>query len=179
MNIGFWRMEAGDCIFKELLEMDEYKTEAKKFIEETGTTFKAEFLRHGLYFPGDKESRDIYKITLTRGSRGYSFNFGQSINASGKFIFWGPKGKELLQKKPSKAGYDCKRNKSYSEPGPYDVLAGMQKYDPGSFENFCGDFGYNTDSREAEKTYKAVVEEYQNLKMLYNEQELEVLQRIG
>jgi len=161
-----------------MLNMDEYETKAQKFMDKTNTGFKAEFLRNGPYFPGDKESRDIYKITLTRGSRSYSFNFGQSINASGKFIFWGPKGKELLQKKPSNTGYECKRNKEYSEPGPYDVLSCLQKYDPGSFEDFCGDFGYNTDSREAERTYKAVKEEYEQITRLYDEEELFFMREI-
>lgn len=36
-----------------------------------------------------------------------------------------------------------------------DALAGLE-----SFESFCGDFGYDTDSRKAEKIYKACKRAY-------------------
>lgn len=36
-----------------------------------------------------------------------------------------------------------------------DALCGFE-----SFESFCGDFGYDTDSRKAEKTYKACKRAY-------------------
>ncbi len=36
--------------------------------------------------------------------------------------------------------------------------------DDGSFEEFCGDCGYDTDSRKAERMYKAVAEQTERLK---------------
>lgn len=51
----------------------------------------------------------------------------------------------------------------YSQPSSYDLLACLTKYDPGTFEDFCGDFGYDIDSKKAEKTYRAVVKEYERL----------------
>ena len=63
--------------------MNEYEEQANKFLKDTNTTFKAEFLKHGLHFQDDKDTRDIYLITLQRGERVYKFNFGQSIAYSG------------------------------------------------------------------------------------------------
>lgn len=54
-------------------------------------------------------------------------------------------------------------------PTMYDVLACVQKYDVGSFEDFCGEFGYDTDSRRAERTYKAVCKEYAAVERLFGD----------
>jgi hypothetical protein len=63
-------------------------------------------------------------------------------------------------------------------PSAYDVLTCLTKCDPGTFENFCSDFGYDTDSRKAERTYKAVCDEWEQVSKLFNEQEIELLQEI-
>lgn len=63
-------------------------------------------------------------------------------------------------------------------PTLYDVLACLQKYDVGTFEDFCNEFGYDTDSRIAKKTYKAVVKEYDKMCSLFNNDELEILTEI-
>jgi len=65
------------------------------------------------------------------------------------------------------------------EPALYSVLACLQKYDVGSFEDFCSDFGYDEDSRTAEKTYKAVLKEWEAMERLFNNEELELLQLIN
>ena len=159
-----------------------YQEQGNKFLELTETTFNAEFLKHGKHFDDDKETRDIYKITLTRGERVFSFDFGQSINASGKYVTY--PGHNKVMKKPiygfgNVKGRDWDINKDYSEPNAYDVLTCLQKYDVGTLENFCSEFGYDEDSRKAEKIYKAVLNEYNNMKMLYSDQELEALQEVS
>lgn len=63
-------------------------------------------------------------------------------------------------------------------PTEYDVLACLTKYDPETFEDFCSVFGYDEDSRKAERIYEAVKEEYQNVAMLWNDSEIEELQEI-
>lgn len=63
-------------------------------------------------------------------------------------------------------------------PGAYDLLTGITKNDPGTFKDFCGDFGYDEDSRTAEKTYKAVCDEWQNVKTIWTDAEIEKLQEI-
>lgn len=126
----------------------EYIKQAEDFLKATKTTFKVKYLKHDIYFPGDKEYRDIYKITLRNSKSSYTFTFGQSIACQG------------------------------TEPTSYDVLACLQKYEVGSFEDFCGDFGYDTDSRRAEKTYKAVLKEYEGVCRLFTLEEIEKLAEI-
>lgn len=53
-------------------------------------------------------------------------------------------------------------------PDMYDVLACFVKYDPESYENFLSEYGY-ADNRNAEKTYKAVCKEYQNVEKLFGD----------
>lgn len=64
------------------------------------------------------------------------------------------------------------------EPTAYDLLSCLTKYDPGTFENFCADYGYDTDSRKAEKTYKEVMKEWENVSRIFSTDELEQLQEI-
>jgi hypothetical protein len=177
-----------------------YKKQANDFLTKTGVTFNAEFLKNDFHFPGDKDKRDIYKITLTRGTRSYSFDFGQSIVNSGFRLYLAghrnsinievPEDKRnyYLDKKNSyglgllcaKFGY-CARSDKFSYPvipNSYDVLTCLTKYDPCTFEDFCSAFGYDTDSRTAEKTYNAVKDEYLNLCALFTSDELEEMQEI-
>lgn len=55
------------------------------------------------------------------------------------------------------------------EPTMYDVLTCLTKYDPNTFEDFCSEFGYDTDSRAAERTHKAVVKEYEAVERLFGD----------
>ncbi len=169
-------------------QSNEYDKQAEQFLQDTGTTFKADFLTHGIYFDGDKDKRDIYQITLVQGERFYSFKFGQSINASGKYVIdadcWQGDNSysrgQRLHKKPFIIGQGKVHhiNKAFAKPTPYDVLAALQKNDIGTLEDFCGDFGYNTDSISASKTYNAVRDEFLNIERLYNTEEIEQLQEI-
>jgi len=63
-------------------------------------------------------------------------------------------------------------------PNAYDILTCLTKYDPGSFADFCGEYGYDEDSITAERTYKAVQEEYTKLSTLYSDAEMEEMAEI-
>lgn len=111
-----------------------------------------EYKRH---LSSDKESRCVFKITLKKGGKQFTFNFGQSI-AEGT-----------------------------NEPTLYDVLACLQKYDVGSFVDFCREFGYSgydqytgRIDKQSLKIYNAVVKEYEGMQRLFNSEELELLQII-
>ena len=55
----------------------------------------------------------------------------------------------------------------------------MTKYHPGSFENFCGDFGYDSDSRKALKIYNSVVRDWGKVSVFFTAEELKELEEIN
>jgi hypothetical protein len=129
----------------------DYQQQGIDFLKATQTVMNVKFLRNGKHFDDDKENRDIYEIELFRNDRSYKFEFGQSINDSGK---------------------------NRKKPTAYDVFSCLPKTDPGTFEDFCSEYGYDTDSRKAEKVYTAVKDEYLQLSRLYSEKELEQMSEI-
>lgn len=124
----------------------DYNAQTNKIAKKLGLTLKVISQKFGKYFPSDTDSRFIFKMKLQRGKKSYTFNYGQSIEMGS------------------------------NHPTMYDILSCLQKYEVGTFEDFCGDFGYDTDSRTAEKTYKAVCKEYEAMTRLFNQEELEKLQ---
>jgi hypothetical protein len=131
--------------------MNKYVKQAKDFLKETNSTLKIKYYDYGT-MPNwnDKEKRDIYKCTLKRDNKQFTITFRNSVFNTQNGIV----------------------------PNEYDVLACLQKYEVGNFENFCSEFGYSDDSISALKTYKACKKEYENLLRLYNENELEKAREI-
>ena len=149
--------------------------------------FECKFLENKFYFADDKKKRDIYEITLKRGNRKYTFKYGQSINNSQYY-------KDIINDRTYTLDGGC-RTGNYSitditkyiaegtglqliageNPKLYNILVCLQKYEVGTFEEFCSEFGYDVDSITAKKTYKAVVKEYDKLCSLFNDYELELL----
>ena len=70
-------------------------------------------------------------------------------------------------------------NTEFSEPTPYDVLTALTKNEPGTFQDFCDDFGYSNDSISAKKTYEAVRDEWLNVSRLFNNEEMKLLEEIN
>ena len=129
----------------------DYTKQAQDFLTKTGVKCSIKYKEYGKHFDDDKEKRNIYRVTLRKGKNSYSFNFGDSIA----------------------------RTQRGAKPNEYDVLVCLTKYEPGTFENFCGDFGYDTDSRRAEKTYKAVLKEYAEVCRIWTEAERAELAEIN
>jgi hypothetical protein len=151
--------------------INEYEKQANDFMAKVGATMETKLLGNMPYFDEDKESRDVYQVTLKRGGKVYSFRFGQSIAQSGEYVKRNPHGRTV---------YDHEiiwRKGGRIAPTAYDVLACVQKSDVGTFEDFCGEFGYDTDSRKAEKTYFAVQKEYKEINGLFGDV-IEELQEI-
>ena len=69
--------------------------------------------------------------------------------------------------------------KKAAVPSVYDVLACLSKCDPGTFEDFCSDFGYDDDSRTAERVYFAVQKEYTQLTRIFTPGQMEELAEIN
>lgn len=126
----------------------DYQQQAIDFANKYGVELEIGMARLGYHFEDDNQKRYIFPCTLTRDGKSYSFEFGQSIADGAK------------------------------EPTMYDILACMTKNDPYSFEDFCHEYGYDEDSRKAERTYEAVKEEWANVDDLFGDI-LEELQEIS
>lgn len=117
--------------------MTDYIKQANDFCEKYGV--KIEWEPTGKMINpnwGDKEKRNRWEFLIATNNGKYSGVFWDSIANS---------------------------KNGYPQPSSYDLLACLTKYDPGTFEDFCNEFGYDTDSKKAEKIYKAVVNEYAGL----------------
>ena len=128
-----------------LAEQGLYNKAAYKVAEELGLKMKILGSEYKLHFADDKQKRYVFKIKLIKGGKQYTFEFGQSLSEGN------------------------------NEPTLYSVLACLTKYDPESFEDFCCNYGYDNDSRTAEKIYKAVVKEFKNMQRLFTSEELDLL----
>jgi hypothetical protein len=131
----------------------DYGKQAQDFLTTTGTKITMTKLP-GQYqhFESDKKDnvwRDVWEVTIQRDDKKISLKFGQSLMES----------------------------KTHTKPTKYDVLACLTKYDPGSFKDFCGDYGYSADSI-ALKMYKAVKDEYKKVCYIWSEMEIALLGEI-
>lgn len=174
-----------------------YEENAVDFLEKTSCQLTISYSRTGKHFSGDKEDRDIYKCELRRGGRKYSFDFGASINDSG---FYYTKGRQRIELDRSllnakNLGQIIKTkdlgflNNGKSDvihypqaPTEYSVLACLQKYDIGTFDDFVSEFGYEFKTQaqytSTVKMYEAVKQEFYAIQALFSGKELELLQEI-
>ena len=169
-------------------EVSTYEQQANDFLTKTGTTLKVDFLRNDFYFHKDTEKRDIYKCTLIRGERTYSFEFGQSVMESQYYQDNTIKERSYtMNGKPRTGNYILSsippNQRDYSlvkgkVPNDYDILACIEKNNPGTFEEFCSEFGYDEDSRSAEKTFIAVRDQFLNIERLFTHEEMDELREI-
>lgn len=153
--------------------MDEYIKQATDFLQKTYSKMKIEYV--GLAVNKEwkeKEKRCLYEITLTSPRGSMTFDFWDSIRNT------------RIRTMPFDA-YNMQANKELAAkkkaavPSVYDVLACLQKCDPGTFENFCSDYGYDEDSRTAIRVYLAVQNEYTQLTRLFTPEQMEELAEIN
>jgi len=170
----------------------DYDKLAEDFLKKTDTKLDIVFIRNGIHFEGDTDKRDIYNVTLSRNNRVYDFKFGNSIADSQYYL-----DKHIRNRKYDCNGWNENYTKRYNteditkypnrfcilvkgkKPSAYSILACLQKYDVGTLEDFCSNYGYDTDSKKAEKIYRAVLNEYTQLCTLFNEKEMEELAEIN
>lgn len=124
------------------------------FMKKNSVKMTTDFIGHKSHFSGEDEKRNVYKICIKRREKQYTFEFGQSIINSEKNI----------------------------APNAYDILTCLTKSDPGTFEEFCDEYGYDIDSKNIERIYieriyKNVKKEWKNVNNLF-EDVLEELQEI-
>jgi len=175
------------------------KINTHKFLKSKKIELKIEFIKNDKYFIDDEDKRDIYKISLKRGKRNISFNFGQSIIDSGfkivykfldnekKFMYTFTEEhlytskdikkdiSKLFNEKRDYFGYNTQIEKIElpTPPTAYDILTSLQKYEFENFQDFCDQFGFDNDSIKALKIYNDVVEEFKKVTYLFSDQEIE------
>ena len=132
-----------------------YEAMAKEFCKNTETKVKINF-KEKRFDPWNSKDRkywhNIYRVTIKRHGKQFSFDFTDSIYNTENGIL----------------------------PTEYDILACLQKYEVGDFEEFCSDFGYDVwaeypeeatkegYNKEHYKIWKAVTKEYNNVIKLFD-----------
>ena len=119
--------------------MDEYEEKALEFLDKAGATLSFERMTEPRKDGFSCGGYD-YKVTIQRNGKSWTFDFSDSENNKQKNIM----------------------------PTAYDVLACLQKYEVGTFEDFCADYDYDNDSIKSMKVYKAVVKEYKQVVKMFS-----------
>lgn len=159
-----------------------YQKQATDFLTKAKATIKIELAKNQqapLWSKSGDNYGRMYNITIEReNKKPWTFNFWDSIANK-------EKAQELadLRKSGYQPGifsgvfldqFDIQRKireltaKDIS-PTAYSVLACLTKYNPGTFADFCADYGYDEDSRTAEKTFLAVIEEWNHCQAMFGD----------
>ena len=169
--------------------MTEYTKQALEFLERANATCSIEF--GGCTTNPDweeKERRNFYNITLSTPRGSMSFIFWDSIhNTEISKLTLAEYAKKrfkcqyefLTYTDKAKASKELKEKQAAAVPTVYEILACMTKYDPGTFDEFCSEFGYDEDSKTADRIYIAVTKEYKQLERLFTPEQMEQLQEIN
>lgn len=169
--------------------MNEYTKQAQDFLEKASATLAINFVGPTINKEWKEEKlRNLYNITLTTLKGSMCFDFWDSLHNTeitrmtlDEYAIkrYGCKADALRYSERVAASRKLKAQKEQAKPTVYDVLACMTKYDPGTFEDFCSNFGYDEDSRTAERIYFAVQKEYSQLSRLFTAEQMEELQEIN
>jgi hypothetical protein len=135
--------------------MSEYEAQANEFLNKFGLSFKAAW-KGGDAPAWAKDGRphgDKYRVTIKRkGGRSVSFDFWNSFHDTQLGI----------------------------PPTAYGVLACISGdiHCPDTFEDFCDEYCYDEDSRNAERIFKAASAFMRKLRAFFTEDEIEALSEI-
>lgn len=147
------------------IKANRYEQQAIDFLNKVNAKIKIEYLTHDFYFPDDKECRDIYRFTISRH---------RSVMVEGK-------PHKVVKTYSGKFGNSINETRAGNEPNAYDILTCLEKYDVGSFEDFCAEFGYNekplSEYPQVKKIYNAVKREGAAMQRLFDDV-MEELQEI-
>jgi hypothetical protein len=184
--------------------MSEYTEQAEKFLTDHKLTFRAVYVGEDCpTFCDDAAKGDAlivgtfprknhihgshWRLTLSGEGRGhFTIDFWDSyrdaeirhIRKTGEVRYSDQARRLGLE--PGATRFEISRKyKTDPTPNAYDMLACIEKSEPGTFEDFCGDFGYDTDSRRAETVYQAVVKQYRQLARFLSDEELSEAQEIN
>lgn len=129
----------------------DYNEQAKDFLEKANAKMTIVFDGQDVNnLWNDGVLRNVYKIIIKTRLGQYTFRFWDSIHNTKNNI--------------------C--------PNEYDILACIEKYDVGSFDDFCSEFGYDIYEKKSKKVYDAVVKEYENICRIFTDEQMELLREI-
>lgn len=161
---------------EKLGEESRYQEQANFFLEVCNVRFEAReaFPQTSPDWAKDGKHGIKWTITLAKAKDGHNLGKWDTVANSPHlfseivyFDFWG----SIAEKERSVHSF--KRR-----PTAYDVLAGIDNWHNDTFEDWCFNYGYDEDSREAYRTYQNCEELAAKLSKVFTREELEALQYI-
>jgi hypothetical protein len=143
--------------------MNEYQAQAKAFLDSTGTTLhkkQGRVLRQADVWGSSTNDLQTIKFTVILRRQGKKVSFPYYCSH-----------KDCLAIIAGDTA-DFESNFAYS------FLACLSTVDCANFEEFCANYGYDTDSRKAYSTWREVQEQNDKLARLFTIAELEQLSEI-
>jgi len=157
--------------------MTDYEKQATDFCTKYGVEIAWAFVKsepapdHAVrYVGGDVKTpaRNVWSFTIrNKAGRSYASNFTDSIFHT------------METEKPVFKLGNWQWRIGRKRPSAYDLLACLTKSDPGSFEDFCGEYGYDTDSRKALDTYLEVQGEWHGVRAVIPAEAFDEFQEIN
>ena len=127
--------------------MRNYEADAVRFLNRIGVKVTITYIGAGVHPFWIDGFRNRYRVTVSRDGKRFTYTFYNSLH-----------------------DYATNKRPTVNKPSEYDVLSCVEKFDIGSFEDFCSEFGYEEGCEDdkgryrrnakAYKIYKAVVKEY-------------------
>ena len=170
---------------------NEFTRQADEFLEKANAKLTIRWIglmRNEMW--DEKELRDRYEITLTTPKGSMTIDFWDSIHDTeihnmtaseyAKKIYrlhW--ESVECDYNMKVKICKELSQAKQNAEVTAYDILSCLEKYEIGTFEEFCAECGYSNDSIRAYKTFIACDEQYKKLKRLFTEEQMKELCEIN
>ena len=173
--------------------MTDYQQQALNFLKACNATMTFECLGP-MYNENwnDNVKRNRYTVTLTTPKGKMIFDFWDSIRNTEitsmtldeyfcktyKMHF-----KDGFISEQNKATKELSALKAKAKPTEYDILACLEKYDPGTMNDFFDEFGFKINSADDMfafmNTYNACVKQYRDLCRIFTEEQMEMLRGIN
>lgn len=167
----------------------EYIKKAEQLMKTLNVTYTIEYDGIGIN-PNwnDKDKRTMYSVHLenSRGSMDFTF-WSSMLEAELRKmsmddycrIYMRSRYQNLSYAEKSKANRAYQKKLKKYKVDIYDVVTALQKYEVGSFSDFCDKYGYDEDSRRAERIYLDCTDKYYKLKKMFTEEEMETLREVN
>ena len=135
--------------------MREYRKQATDFLASCNATMNIQFVGTEINpHWNETEERNKYRFTITTPQGKMEGDFWDSIY----------------------------NKMNGTKPNEYDILACLEKYEVGSIDDFMHEFGYEVNSTRdftnLLNTYNAVVKEYNDLRRIFTDEQMEMLREI-